>query len=66
MVARRYSVYYRKTDTPLIIYATSKECAKAMGITLHSFYRYICRIKQGIGVRKWEVFVDDMEDEDEE
>lgn len=56
---RMYSVYSKKTDQPLIIYATSKDCAKAMGIKVNSFYRYICRMRGGkIELRKWVVYED--------
>lgn len=35
----RYTVYNNKTDFPVIVYGTSEECAKAMGITLNTFYK---------------------------
>jgi hypothetical protein len=61
--AGRYSVYHTKTEMPLIIYGTSKECAEAMGVTLNSFFRYIMRIREGkIKVRKWLVYEDEVED----
>jgi hypothetical protein len=44
---RRYSVYRNKDDMPVIIDGTAEECAKAMGVTLNSFYRTVCRAKQG-------------------
>ena len=59
----RYSVYHSKTELPLVIYGTSKECAKAMGIRVNSFYRYICRMRGGkIKLRKWLVYEDEVED----
>lgn len=64
--AGKYSVYDSKTEMPLIIYATAKECAKAMGITAESFRRYRCRIRDGIGVKKWLIFRDDVEDDNDE
>ena len=61
---KKYSVYSAKTDLPVIIYAGSKECAKAMGIKLNSFYRYICRMRGGkIKLRKWLVYEDELDDE---
>lgn len=61
--SNRYSVYHKKTDVPLIIYATSAECAKAMGIKVNSFYRYICIMRGGkINLRKWNVYEDGPED----
>ena len=58
-----YSVYHA-TDRPLIIYATAKECAEAMGITLNSFYRCVMRMREGkIKMRKWTVYEDEVGDE---
>ena len=63
---KMYSVYDAKTDRPLIIYATSKECAKAMGITLNSFHRYLVRMRQGkIKPYKWAVYEDDVGGEED-
>lgn len=60
---KMYSVYNAKTDVPLILYANSKECAKAMGITINSFYRSLMRTRQGkIKIRKWAVYEDEVED----
>ena len=60
---RKYSVYHRKTDQPLIVYASAKECAKAMGIKINTFYRYICRMRGGkIQLRKWQVYLDSEEE----
>ena len=62
---RMYSVYNKKDDRPLIIYATARECAEAIGIKLNSFYRYICRMRAGkIELRKWLVYEDELEDEE--
>ena len=64
---RRYSVYHTKTEMPLVIYRTAKECAEAMGITLHSFYRYLTRIRQGkIKIRKWLIYEDELDELEEE
>ena len=58
--SKMYSVYNAKTDLPVIIYADSDECAKALGITRNSFYRYICRMRAGkIKLRKWQVYEDE-------
>ena len=63
MIVKRYSVYHKKTDMPLLLYATSGECAKAMGIKKNSFYRYVMRERQGkIKMRKWAVYEDEVED----
>ena len=64
---KRYSVYDSKTEMPLIIYGTSKECAKAMGVTLNSFYRYLIRVREGkIKLHKWLVYEDEVEELEEE
>lgn len=64
---KRYSVYHIKTEMPLVIYGTSKECAEAMGVTLNSFFRYIMRIKEGkIQARKWLIYEDEVDDMEEE
>ena len=58
--AKKYSVYSAKTDLPVIIYASSKECAKAMGIRVNSFYRFVCRMRSGkYKQRKWLVYEDE-------
>lgn len=60
---RKYSVYHKDTDQPLIVYASAKECAAAMGIKTNSFYRYICRMRGGkIKLRKWQVYLDSEEE----
>lgn len=56
---KRYSVYHAKTDEPLIIYATAKACAKAMGITTSSFYRYMTFMRRGVNLTKWAVYEDE-------
>ena len=62
---KRYSVYYKNTDMPLIIYASAKECAKAMGITIDSFYRYIVFTRRGNrNIRKWAVYEDEVGDDE--
>ncbi len=63
---RRYSVYRKEDDMPIIIHGLSGECAAAMGITKNSFYRYMVRLDHGIKLRKYEVFLDDPDEELEE
>lgn len=59
-----YSVYRNKTDTPIIIDGTAKECAAAMGVTLQSFYRTVSRQKKGRSQRVTVIwrFTDESED----
>lgn len=62
-VVKRYSIYHKGTDVPIMIYGTVQECAKAMGITVQSFYRHLCRIREGKrNMRKYDVYEDEVED----
>ena len=64
---KRYSVYDAKTEMPIVIYGTARECAEAMGITLNSFHRCVMRTREGkIHMRKWEVCEDEVEELEEE
>lgn len=63
--AKMYSVYSAKDDKPLIIFAYSKECAKKMGVTMNTFYRYIVWMRQGKrALRKWNVYEDGFRGEE--
>ena len=63
---RRYTVYNNKTDAPVIVDGTAKECEKAMGICENSFYCVLSRVRKGIN-RKWSIFSDlDLEEDDDE
>lgn len=64
--AKRYSVYQKKTDKPIAIYATAKECAKAMGIKLNTFRKHISRIRGEKNLRKWCIYEDELEDLEEQ
>lgn len=61
-----YSVYDRKTDQPVIIHGTAPECAKAMGVTRNTFYHYVTRNNTGFMPCKYEIFVDDPEEDEED
>lgn len=64
---KRYSVYDAKTDMPIVIYGTARECAEAMGITLNSFHRCVMRTRQGKHkIRKWAVYEDEVEELEED
>lgn len=66
---RTYTVYDRRTDFPVIIGGTARECAAAMKISYGSFHTIYTKLKNGNkgATRKWEIFRDDPEDmEDEE
>lgn len=62
---RRYSVYERGTDRPLCIYGTTVECAKVLGVAPDTLYTYVCRIRQGHRMRKYDIYIDDEEDIEE-
>ena len=50
-----YTVWNNKTDELVICDGTAPECAKAMGMTLGSFYSMICNEKTG-RIKKWTIF----------
>ena len=60
-----YSVYNRHTDQPVIIHGLAPECWTAMGVTRATFYHYVHRNKTSKMYCKYEIVVDDEEDEDE-
>ena len=43
----RYSIYDNRTDMPIIIDGTAKECAEAFGTTTNSFYCMVNRVRLG-------------------
>lgn len=47
-----YTVYDNRTDLPIIIDGTARECAEAMHIDLQSFYACISRIRRGL-IKRW-------------
>lgn len=60
-----YTVYNKKTDMPVCIGCTVKECAKAMGIKEGSFRTIYSLVKNGKRkTKKWEILSDDEFDED--
>lgn len=56
-----YTVYNRRTDLPVIIGGTARECAAVMKISLGSFHTTYTKLKNGNkrATRKWEIFRDD-------
>ena len=59
-----YSVYNRKTEEPVIIHGSTLECCKALGVTVSTFYCYVSHGNTGYRKGKYEIFVD--EDEEDE
>ena len=51
-----YTVYNNKTDMPIIIDGTAEECAKAMGMTLSSFYSAVTHSRTA-KIKKWYIEV---------
>ena len=58
-----YSVYARGTDRPIFIHGTTEECCKALGINSRSFYKQIWRARQGRPSQKYEIFIDEDEED---
>lgn len=56
-----YTVYNRRTDLPVVIGGSARECAAAMKISLGSFHTIYTKLKNGNkrATRKWEIFRDD-------
>ena len=67
MIPRHYySVYKRRTDEPVIIHAKAPECLEATGLTKSSFYSYVTWTRYGSRKRKYLIYVDDPDEEDED
>ena len=60
-----YSVYMHGTDEPIIIHGSAKACAEKLGITEASLRCYLSHTRSGARKGKYEVYVDDPEDEDD-
>lgn len=59
-----YSVYRSGTDMPICIHGTAPECAKALGVTVQTFYHYITRFRAGSRKpKKIEIFRDEEDDD---
>ncbi len=63
----RYSVYSVKDDLSLIISGTIPQCAKALGITINSFYSQASKQRYGRGKdgskRKFRIVRDDFRED---
>ncbi len=49
-----YTVYNNKTDRVVIVDGEARECAKAMGVSLGTFYCTVCRARAG-KIAKWHI-----------
>ena len=61
-MVRKYSVYDRRTDMPIIINGTAEQCAARMGLKLNSFYRALMRQRGASSAVKYEVVIDEDQD----
>ena len=61
-----YSVYKSGTDEPVIIHATAKEIQKRLGITDQTFRTYASHTRHGSRSNKYDIYLDDTEDEEDE
>lgn len=59
---KRYSVYDRRTDMPVVIFGTSRECMDALRVTAETFYTYVTRSNNGVRNRKYDIYVDELEE----
>ena len=60
-----YSVYNRKTDMPVIIHAKTDECLRVTGVSQATFYCYVTRTRNGIKNRRYDIYVDEEDDNGE-
>ena len=58
-----YSVYSRDTDMPILIHATAKECQAVLGVSPGTFYTYVSHSRHGTRNNKYEIFLDDNEED---
>ena len=64
----RYTVYNNRTDELVILDGTAQECARAMNLTIASFYSAVSRAESG-QAKRWFIlkeFADDIEREEED
>lgn len=61
-VYKYYSVYRRKTDMPVIIHARSSECQRVIGVSQSTFYCYVTHTRNGTRKCKYEILVDEDDD----
>ena len=61
-----YSVYNRKTDEPVMIHGTTPEGMAATGLTKSSVYSYVSHTRTGKHKRRYDIYVDDPEEDEDE
>lgn len=50
-----YTIYDNRIDMPIIIDGTAEQCARAMHISLASFYSTLSRARKG-EVKRWSIY----------
>lgn len=60
-----YSVYNRRTDLPVCVHGKRDECMAATGLSETSFYTYVTRTRRGDKKGRYEIYVDEEDDDDE-
>ena len=62
-----YSIYNRKTDEPVLIHATSREIREKMNIKPSNLSHYVEHTRKNLHVgRRYDVYVDDPEEDEDE
>jgi hypothetical protein len=60
----RYTIYDNKTDFPIIVEGTSRECTKVMGLSsVNLFYQTVAKCRKGVNNR-WTVLTHKLHDDD--
>lgn len=60
-----YSAYNRHTDLPVFVHGTAAEVGAAIGLTVGSVYIYVTRTRKNEKKGKYEIYVDDSEEDDD-
>jgi hypothetical protein len=60
----KYSVYEQGTDKPIFIYGTAAECANSLGVSVGSFYKQIWRARNGMPPQKYQIYIENTDEED--
>lgn len=58
-----YSAYDRKTDMPVVVHGSTGECLRILGIARATFYSYVSHTKNGTRKCKYEIYVDEEEEQ---
>ena len=62
---KRYSVYMREDDTPVVVFATAEACASVLGCTIGTFHSYLSKQRKGnLYPKKYCIYEDEVSKED--